>query len=154
MTGTGKEGGTSNEEGAIKKLGEQLGILQIQNASHGTDIREINHRMETIVIQQEEMRLTNEELGRSVTKERHEHPTRGIDSGGTAGNKTSGTNFSTAGRTMGGNGTPIGSGEEIPSGGDMRQPEPINVRLGFNHGGGFVYEGGRNGRYECNTPKI
>ncbi|KAL4588357.1 hypothetical protein LXL04_001241 [Taraxacum kok-saghyz] len=142
MTGAGKEGGTSNEEGAVKKLGEQLGILQIQNASHGTDIREINHRIETIVIQQEEMRLTNEELGRSLAKlpekmERNEERATGTPmtqlGGGTTGNRTSGTNFSTADRTSGGNGTPIGSGEEIPSGGGRRQPEPINVGLGFNH---------------------
>ncbi|KAL4589299.1 hypothetical protein LXL04_002205 [Taraxacum kok-saghyz] len=178
MTGAGKGGGTSNEEGAVKKLGEQLGILQIQNASHGTDIREINHRIETIVIQQEEMRLTNEELGRSLAKllekmERNEERAtgtpnsgivtpagvffnrgKGVDSGGTTGNKTNGTNFSTAGRTSGGNGTPIGSGDEIPSGVGRRQPEPINVGLGFNHGGGFVYEGGRNGRYEYRHRKV
>ncbi|KAL4562597.1 hypothetical protein LXL04_026623 [Taraxacum kok-saghyz] len=63
---TGEEAGASQEGAAIRKLEEQLGILQIQYSSHGTDIREINHRVETIIMQQEEMRLTSEELSRTL----------------------------------------------------------------------------------------
>ncbi|KAL4558785.1 hypothetical protein LXL04_036987 [Taraxacum kok-saghyz] len=170
--------GTSKEEGAVKKLEEQLGILQIQNASHGTDIREINHRIETIVIQQEEMRLTNEDVGRSLAKileklERNEErvtvtpnsglvtppgvfPNRGkgVEGGGTAGSIPSGMNFSFSGKNSGGNGVPSGSEGEIPRSMGRRNPEPINVGLGFNHGGGFVYEGGKSGRYEYRHRKV
>ncbi|KAL4567642.1 hypothetical protein LXL04_023231 [Taraxacum kok-saghyz] len=56
MTGPRKEAGTSKEEETIKKLEEQVGILQIQFSSHGGDIREIKARIGTILQGQEEMR--------------------------------------------------------------------------------------------------
>ncbi|KAL4560945.1 hypothetical protein LXL04_033102 [Taraxacum kok-saghyz] len=175
MVGAGKDGGEGSDGTAVKKLEEQLGILQIQTASHGTDIREMNHRIETILNQQEEMRILNEEVGRSLAKllekldgngEASGTPNSGlvtptasllnrgknIDVTGTAVSNPSGLQFGTTGRNGANGGAQGGNGGGIPG---RNGPGPFNGGTGgFNPGGGFVNEGGRGGRYKYRHRKI
>ncbi|KAL4556341.1 hypothetical protein LXL04_038990 [Taraxacum kok-saghyz] len=149
---TWEEARASQEGAAIRKLEGQLGILQIQYKSHGTDLREMSHQVETIILQQEEMRQTNEELGRTLMKlieklESSGEGASGIPNSGLSEANPTGWSFGTLGK----NG---GTGSGLPSGVGRGEPKPINVGLGFNHGGGFVYEGGRAGRFEYTHRKI
>lgn len=61
-------GGASKEAVAVKKVEEQVGIMQIQLHSHGGDIQEIKQRMDIILNGQDEMRQNQEQINKTLAK--------------------------------------------------------------------------------------
>lgn len=61
-------GGASKEATIIKKVKEQVGIIQIQLHSHGTDIQEIKSTVDSLLQGQDEMRQTLDDQKSTMDK--------------------------------------------------------------------------------------
>lgn len=55
-------GGASKEAAAVKKVEEQVGVMQIQLHSHGTDIQEMKMRMDSLIQGQDEQKSAMEKV--------------------------------------------------------------------------------------------
>ncbi|KAL4565224.1 hypothetical protein LXL04_029310 [Taraxacum kok-saghyz] len=166
MSDSGREAGSSQENTAIKRLEEQIDILQIHNSSNNTDIKAINHQMETILQGQEEMRQNNEELGITLSRLLDRMKGNG-GRGRPGGTPNSGlvtpkvatptvvTPTLVSGLRQKGIECSDVHGAGKNDGSGAGRGRPANVE--FNSGGGFAFENGRNGgggRYEYRHRKI
>lgn len=55
-------GSASKEAAAVKKVEEQVGVMQVHLQSHGTDIQEMKLRMYSLLQGQDQMNQRQDEL--------------------------------------------------------------------------------------------